>query len=666
MKRNRTLEAMITPWEKLARILSRDYGVEVRAEGFTPCYDGKVIRLPCSLGDTKSEDPGFFELIRGVCDHEIGHAIEEQKQQKASGGSTFDVVRKCRNEREKGLLNAIEDIRSERASAETYPGMGSNLVKIQEWAARHSRVRSSRGELTRDPWHTITSAIYLKGQGQAIDYLPEEFRPVLEEIAPEIEEAKTLSDIEGSFQLMKRILTKLADMKDDLDDQKAEADEKAEKGDESSEDRGEGGSSSDQGGKEGEDEKGDQGDQGDDQGEGGESSDGEGEEEGEGSGSKGQESDEKDSQDGSGARAAPSPSGDPDRSMEGDFESMEGTSSDSPRMTREELEKAVELFDSLEHTEPNSTDVFEALKAEIEERAKTEAREYKRYVPDPAVKAQDRFFKSRANKFAADEYRRAKEVVRKQISGLRSKLIQLLRARSQGRICRDQERGNLDTSVLYSLKTGNKRVFTTTIKGEVIDTAVEILVDQSGSMGMDGKVEAAKLTAVALGEALDALNIPFEMLGFSNFDSARGDRRGEYDRWLPLKMEIFKSFDESYKRVKERTMNIHGSGENTDGEAVYYAAERLARRPEARKILFVLSDGNPQGGGRNLERHLRQVVTTITKAGIEVFGFGIKTDAVLDYYNKKTGAESIVINDVSELAKVTFRILRDKLLKRVS
>lgn len=671
MRRNTTLESFVGPWEKLARIMSRDYGVEVRAEGFRPGYDGKVIRLPSVIGDTKDGDDGWYEIIRGVCDHEIGHAIEENRERER-GRSTFDFVRKCRSQRERGLLNSIEDIRSERATAKDYPGAGDNLRHIQEWAGEYTKARGERGELTRDPWHTLSAAIYLKAQGQPIDWLPSEFGELIEKIDPEIEASKNLADIEESFGLMKEILRKLADLRDELDKEREEAaggesddeeeGESSESGSESFEDSSEG-TEDDTPEEEGQD-----GDQGGDKADqpGGDEEGGEGSDENsEGDpGASGEESDESGSEDTSPTGSDPSPSEEGESSSKGDYDGESATSDEPPPgMSPEKREKVLDLIDSLEHTEPDSTDVFEELKGEIEEKAKTEAKVHGKYVPDPKVKAQDTFEK--VTRGSAAEYRRQKARVRKQISGLKSKLIQLLRARSQGRIVRDQERGQLDTAVLYSLKTGNKRVFTQEIKGEVVDTAVAILVDQSGSMEYGGKVSATQQTAIALAESLDALGIPFEILGFSN----RGYSRHEdpaYDRWMPLQMDIFKSFDEPYKRVKNRLTGIQGSGENTDGEAVWYAAERLARRPEARKILFVLSDGNPCGGGRNLADHLTEVVTKITSVGIEVFGIGILTSAVKMFYNEDTGAESIVIEDINQLAKATFTVLRDKLLRRVS
>ena len=68
-----------------------------------------------------------------------------------------------------------------------------------------------------------------------------------------------------------------------------------------------------------------------------------------------------------------------------------------------------------------------------------------------------------------------------------------------------------------------------------------------------------------------------------------------------------------------------------DGEAVEWACARLAARPEARKILVVISDGSPMDGATALandpfylDNHLKQVVARQESAGrVEVLGLGV-------------------------------------------
>ena len=73
---------------------------------------------------------------------------------------------------------------------------------------------------------------------------------------------------------------------------------------------------------------------------------------------------------------------------------------------------------------------------------------------------------------------------------------------------------------------------------------------------------------------------------------------------------------------------------NVDGESLLWAAKRLLKRPEDRKILIVQSDGFPNcpvlpGESRlALSEHLSAVVPRVEATGIEVIGIGIMDDAV--------------------------------------
>ncbi len=92
--------------------------------------------------------------------------------------------------------------------------------------------------------------------------------------------------------------------------------------------------------------------------------------------------------------------------------------------------------------------------------------------------------------------------------------------------------------------------------------------------------------------------------------------------------------------------------ENIDGEALLWAHDRLAGRPEDRKILMVISDGAPVddstlsvNSGSYLERHLRQVIGWIeARSPVELVAIGIGHD-VTRYYSR-----AVTIMDAEQLA----------------
>ena len=91
--------------------------------------------------------------------------------------------------------------------------------------------------------------------------------------------------------------------------------------------------------------------------------------------------------------------------------------------------------------------------------------------------------------------------------------------------------------------------------------------------------------------------------------------------------------------------------ENIDGEALMWAHQRLIGRPEARRILMVISDGAPVddstlsvNSGHYLERHLREVIGWIeTKSPVELAAIGIGHD-VTRYYSR-----AVTIMDADQL-----------------
>jgi cobaltochelatase CobT len=184
--------------------------------------------------------------------------------------------------------------------------------------------------------------------------------------------------------------------------------------------------------------------------------------------------------------------------------------------------------------------------------------------------------------------------------------------------------------------------FKQTTKVETNNVAVTLLLDCSGSMSGE-KIEVARQTGLALGESLKQLNIAFEMLGFntghenglSKAVSESGLSPEDLQRFTrkhtTLRLMIFKSFEKSdLSGICRATV----AGANEDGESLTWAAKRLALRGEKRKILIVLSDGQPagEGSGRVLSGDLKRVVKLLPLSGIEVIGVGIQTDAPKDFY----------------------------------
>mgnify|MGYP004711430633 FL=1 len=129
-----------------------------------------------------------------------------------------------------------------------------------------------------------------------------------------------------------------------------------------------------------------------------------------------------------------------------------------------------------------------------------------------------------------------------------------------------------------------------------------------------------------------------------------------------LRHIIYKAADTPWRRARTNLGLMLREGllkENIDGEALLWAWKRLKSRPEARKILMVISDGAPVDDSTlsvnpasYLEDHLREVITLIeNRSPVELTAIGIGHD-VTRYYQK-----AVTITDAEELGGTMLQAL---------
>jgi hypothetical protein len=235
--------------------------------------------------------------------------------------------------------------------------------------------------------------------------------------------------------------------------------------------------------------------------------------------------------------------------------------------------------------------------------------------------------------------------------------------------------GKLHAPSLFRVPGGDPRVFTQKQEHVSKDTAVSVVIDNSGSMGGQ-KMDLAMTAGYALCSTLDRVKIAHEVIGFTTggwygmpqsmrdamAEEARKARIG-WDRTTPIVMPIYKTYDERltatvkarFAFMKKAQPGLNG---NIDGESLEYAAERLLKRMEKRKVMLVLSDGQPAGGHKS-GPHLAAVVKQLGKMGIECIGIGIMDDSVSKYYPKFTvlrKAEDLPGQVMTEIKKILLGI----------
>ena len=253
------------------------------------------------------------------------------------------------------------------------------------------------------------------------------------------------------------------------------------------------------------------------------------------------------------------------------------------------------------------------------------------------------------------------------ITKLANKLQRQLLAKQNRSWEFDLEEGLLDSSKLTRIIIDpyNSLSFKKEKDQEFKDTVVTLLIDNSGSM-RGRPIAVAALCADILSRTLERCSVKVEILGFTTKNWKGGKSREEWNklnkpknpgRLNDLRHIIYKSADMNWRQSKKNLGLMLKEGilkENIDGEAIFWAYNRLKKRKEERKILMVISDGAPVddstlsvNSGNFLEKHLKKTVKFIEdKSNVEILAIGIGHD-VSRYYTK-----AIKITDVQELGDV--------------
>jgi cobaltochelatase CobT len=119
-------------------------------------------------------------------------------------------------------------------------------------------------------------------------------------------------------------------------------------------------------------------------------------------------------------------------------------------------------------------------------------------------------------------------------------------------------------------------------------------------------------------------------------------------RCSPLEHRIYKRFDEPYFSARIRLSGIEPRHNNWDEESLMFAFHRLQARPERRKMMIVICDGQPNGDAD----HLIETVKWIEGFGCKLIGVGIDSDFIQEVYRN-----AVVVTDFRQMAEELLEIL---------
>lgn len=240
---------------------------------------------------------------------------------------------------------------------------------------------------------------------------------------------------------------------------------------------------------------------------------------------------------------------------------------------------------------------------------------------------------------------------------LETRLRQILTSPTRMRV-RQQEIGEVDERNIAALAIGQERVMMRRRRLEGLNVAVSLSWDESGSM-QGGAINLVAQLAHTFNESLGRIGILYELLGWTTTAGAKTNL--PVYRQSPVRHAVYKAFHErgNSPEVAEKMAQIKASGGTPTGEGLMFAAQRLSRVEASRKILFFLTDGQPEmdvyGNPSTHYQFIAKTQRQCAAAGIEVIGFGIQANIEKYFEN------SIRIDALPQLKSTVLNVLMQKL-----
>ena len=235
---------------------------------------------------------------------------------------------------------------------------------------------------------------------------------------------------------------------------------------------------------------------------------------------------------------------------------------------------------------------------------------------------------------------------RQAVGNYLSRQLRVLMQNTAQKRTRDYERqGIFDTRRAYALPLGRFDVFKQPPRTSDDRMAAVLIVDQSGSMHGPG-IRAAIDCAYVFASALSRLRVPFEVHGFIN--------QSDYS-YRGVSCQIFKKFDQpmtlKQADIMSHMSSVDGGTYCAEGMAVGWT--RLMKRPEPRKVLFVLTDGG-------VADNTTAAAKAIQRKGGLVIGIGAGVELPEHLFDL-----SVSVDSAEKLPAAFMRLVRSSLVKGV-
>lgn len=201
---------------------------------------------------------------------------------------------------------------------------------------------------------------------------------------------------------------------------------------------------------------------------------------------------------------------------------------------------------------------------------------------------------------------------------------------------------------LHRIKTGEPRLFLRKHTDTMVNTALHILVDNSASMDENSRFRITREVALALAKAMEPIRgINLAVTVFPGFYPYR-NRQGNVQ--IPVAAVL------SHGRRPGNTMLYprEPEGQTPLDAAVRYAASSMLGLAEPRRILVILTDGEPES-----EEAAEAAIQEAQDLGIEIVCLGIEEIVCPRIFPRFE-----VVNSVTDLPKKGFSLLESLLTKK--
>ncbi len=238
-----------------------------------------------------------------------------------------------------------------------------------------------------------------------------------------------------------------------------------------------------------------------------------------------------------------------------------------------------------------------------------------------------------------------------QILALKKMFRIYLQAQTKKSQLRGLEEGKLDHQRLYVAATGANTIFKDQTIKLLPETAIELMIDMSGSMNEN----ISRTAAIILAEALSSIpQIKLSISGFTTNNLGRENIFKYYNRHnispnsgRQCGMDIlqFKNFSEAYAKCKSKLGAITSDGDTPLGDAYGKSLEHILPRPEIRKIIFLITDGRPgfpHGANHSDYLLMKKIHLTAKRYKVQTLGLGIgNCEFLSDYFDQVINIKKI-------------------------